>query len=36
MPKKFQENDLVWAKMKGHPPWPARVSFSSSFAVVGI
>ena len=24
--KKFVENDLVWAKMKGHPYWPARVN----------
>lgn len=24
--RNFVENDLVWAKMKGSPHWPARVS----------
>lgn len=22
----FKAGDLVWAKMKGHPTWPATVS----------
>ena len=26
MAKRFKVNDLVWAKMKGHPHWPAKVS----------
>lgn len=32
--KKFVENDLVWAKMKGHPYWPARVSLPIVFDVL--
>ncbi|CAJ0575570.1 unnamed protein product, partial [Mesorhabditis spiculigera] len=23
--REFREGDLVWAKMKGYPPWPAKV-----------
>ncbi|KAF8366374.1 hypothetical protein PRIPAC_84203 [Pristionchus pacificus] len=26
----FQANDLIWAKMKGFPPWPAKVLNSNS------
>ena len=25
MSKEFKEHDLVWAKMRGYPAWPARV-----------
>ena len=25
MALKFKDGDLVWAKIKGHPPWPAFV-----------
>lgn len=24
----FKQGDLVWAKMKGFPPWPALVIFN--------
>ncbi|XP_054718050.1 uncharacterized protein LOC129227498 isoform X3 [Uloborus diversus] len=25
VPKDFSPGDLVWAKMKGYPPWPAKI-----------
>jgi len=25
MSNKFKEKDLVWAKMRGYPAWPAKV-----------
>ncbi|GMS99575.1 hypothetical protein PENTCL1PPCAC_21750, partial [Pristionchus entomophagus] len=28
--RNFQANDLIWAKMKGFPPWPAKVLNSNS------
>ena len=24
--KRFKPGELIWAKMRGHPHWPARVS----------
>ncbi|CAJ0930247.1 unnamed protein product, partial [Mesorhabditis belari] len=32
--KEFKEGDLIWAKMKGFPPWPARVLGSDSSDVI--
>ena len=26
MSKAIEENELVWAKMRGYPHWPAKVS----------
>ena len=26
MSKTFKEKEVVWAKMRGHPHWPAKVS----------
>ena len=26
--KKFRDGDLVWAKMRGHPAWPAKVKYA--------
>ena len=31
---RFKEGDLVWAKMKGHPHWPAQVSRGDGVCLV--
>lgn len=32
-PKSFGIGDLVFAKVKGYPPWPAKVSYTVDKAV---
>ena len=32
--KQFAAGDLVWAKMKGYPHWPSRVSFLHNSTII--